>query len=309
MSLEIQELMRQAQRLRILPSRRVEDRLSGEYRSAFKGFGIEFDDVREYAYGDDIRDIDWNVTARLGHPYIKRYHEERELTVILGVDVSGSLSFGVRGRAKSETAAALAGLLTLTADRHHDKTGLLLFSNRIEKYIPPSRGHRHVMRVLHELLTAGSRHRGTDIAAALRFLNRVHTRRATMFLVSDFYDDAYGNDFQACAKRHDLIACRLRDDGERGLPAAGLLEIADPESGATRSIDASESVTRSRLREWADAQARYLEKLCRRHEIDLLELSNQCEVPDALRQWFRQRRQRTRVPRKTRFHGVTQTSE
>ncbi len=307
MPIEIRDLMQQVRRLRVVPSRHIEERISGDYRSVFKGHGIEFDDVREYAYGDDIRDIDWNVTARMGHPYIKRYREERELTLILMVDVSGSLAFGARSRIKEDTAATLAGLLALSADRNHDKTGLILFSDRVEKYVPPARGRRTVMRILRDILAAEKTGRRTDIGVALRFLNRVHKRRAAVFLISDFLDAGYENDFPSCARRHDLIACRLNDSSERILPSIGLLEVVDPENGDTRLLDTSASHTQTRLREWADEQDRRLSRVCRRYRTDRIELSNESSVADALHALFRQRRHRMlcgQFPRRNAATGI-----
>ncbi len=292
MSLEIKDLMQQVRRLRITTTRRVEELISGEYHSVFRGHGIEFDEVREYAYGDDIRGIDWNVTARMGHPYIKRYREERELTLILMVDISASLNFGTRGRSKSDTAAMLAGLLALSADRNQDRTGLILFSDRVEKYIPPSRGRRTVMRVLREILAAGTTGRRTDIGQALRFLRRVHKRRAAVFLLSDFLDPTYEHELSLCARHHDLIACRLHDAEERWLPSVGLLETIDPESGATAWIDTSSRRNRARLRQWFDEEDRRLVRACRRHRIDILDVSNKQHVADAVYDFFRQRRRR-----------------
>jgi len=193
---DVQELMAKVGKIRILTNKLIDDQLSGDYHSTFKGQGVEFDEVRPYAVGDDVRTIDWNVTARTGAPYIKRYSEERELTVLFMVDVSGSQSYGSRGRTKAELAAEVTALLALTAIRNQDKVGLVLFSDRIVKYIPPRKGRDSVMRLAREVLAAGEdAEGGTDILAALRFLNQVQKRRAVVFLVSDFLqqggDDAF----------------------------------------------------------------------------------------------------------------------
>ncbi len=292
MSLEIQDLMQQVRRLRITTPHRVEDLISGEYHSVFRGHGIEFDEVREYAYGDDIRGIDWNVTARMGHPYIKRHREERELTLILMVDISASLNFGTKGRSKSDTAALLAGLLALSADRNQDKTGLILFGDQVEKYIPPSRGRRTVMRVLREILAAATTGRRTNIGQALRFLRRVHKRRAAVFLISDFLDPEYEHELSLCARHHDVIACRLCDTDERELPPVGLLETVDPETGAGAWIDTSARRNRARLNQWFDEQDQRLVRACRRHRIDILDITNKQQVADAVFDFFRKRRRR-----------------
>lgn len=295
---DIRELMHQVRRLRITAARRVTERLSGEYHSIFKGQGIEFDEVREYAYGDDVRGIDWNVTARMGHPYIKRYREERELTMMLMVDVSGSLSFGTRGRSKARTAAELACLLALSADRNHDKVGLILFSDRIEQTIAPSRGRRTVMRILREILATQSTTRKTDIAGALRFLNRIQNRRAVVFLISDFLAPDFASELRYSARRHDLLVCRITDQAEHSLPAVGLLETIDPESGTVRVIDTSAPATRGIWQHWREKRDLDFAQLCRRSNIDPLELTGDRPVFTALHDLFRRRQRRT--------HNVTQ---
>ncbi len=295
MPLEINELMKQVRRLRMVTAHRITERFSGEYHSVFKGQGIEFDEVREYAYGDDVRGIDWNVTARMGHPYIKSYREERELTLILLVDISGSLAVGTRGRTKAEVAAELACLVALSADRNHDKIGLTLFSDRIDKYLPPARGRHAVTRILREMLAAESSGRGTDIGQALRFLNRVRKRRAVVFLISDFLADPYETELRFCARRHDLICCRITDPAERALPAVGLLETIDPETGTRRTIDTAARSTRRILAQWAEAHDRHLTRLERQTRIDVMELSGDQPVVNAVHDLFRRRKRRVRI--------------
>lgn len=295
MPLEIRELMQQVRRLRPVAPRRVADRLGGEYHSVFKGRGIEFDEVREYAYGDDTRGIDWNVTARMGRPYVKRYREEHELTMILLVDVSGSLAFGARRRDKAETSAELACLLALSADRNNDRVGLITFGDRIEKCIPPVRRRRAVMRVLLAMPAAAQSGRRTDIAGALRFLNRVRKRRAIVFLISDFLDDGYEPELERCARRHDLLCCRIIDPFERALPDVGLIDVADPESGVVRTIDTAARATRESLRAWAAERDRLFEQSCRRARIDAADFPDDLPVIDVLHDLFRRRRRRVRA--------------
>ncbi len=291
----IVELMQRVRRLRMVTAHHVSERFGGEYRSVFKGQGMEFDEVREYAYGDDVRGIDWNVTARTGVPHLKRYREERELTIMLLVDVSASGQFGSRARSKVETAAELACLLAFTADRSHDKIGLVLFSDRIVKAIPPAGGRQNVMRVLREILAAEATGKGTDIGMALRFVNRVRKRRTVVFLISDFLCEKYEHDLLLCAARHDLVACRICDVAERRLPPRGLLlETIDPESGVMRLIDTTSRAGRRRLQQWIEEQDQRLKNLCRRHRIDLMELSNEQSVCDAVQALFRRRQRRLR---------------
>ena len=250
---DVQELMAKVGKIRILTNKLIDDQLSGDYHSTFKGQGVEFDEVRPYAVGDDVRTIDWNVTARTGAPYIKRYSEERELTVLFMVDVSGSQSYGSRGRTKAALAAEVTALLALTAIRNQDKVGLVLFSDRIVKYIPPRKGRDSVMRLAREVLAAGEdAEGGTDIPAALRFLNQVQKRRAVVFLVSDFLqqggDDAFARLLRATARHHDLVCVTVADPAERALPDVGLVELEDPETGELVLVDTSSSPRRASTR-------------------------------------------------------------
>ncbi len=298
----ISDLMRQIRRLRVVTSRRVNERFLGDYRGVFRGQGIEFDEVREYVYGDDVRDIDWNVTARMGHPYLKRYREERALTLMLVIDVSGSFQFSSRRLAKSAIAAELACLLALSADRYHDHVGLLLFSDRIEKYIPPCRGPATVSRLLREIHQFRNTRRSTCIATALRFLSRVRKRPAVVFLISDFLDDGYRNTLHQCAQRHDLIACHIMDPLERALPKLGRLAVVDPENGATRVIDTASRAAQERLNAWSDARQHALYKMFTDLRIDTLTLTGDRPVVDDVHALFNKRRHRRgliRIPTAT----------
>ena len=286
-------LMKQVGRIRILTSRLVDERLSGEYHSVFKGQGIEFDEVREYSSGDDIRSIDWNVTARMGHPFVKRYAEERELTVLFVVDISGSQCFGSQTRSKSELAAELACLLALSAIRNQDKVGLILFSDRIDLCIRPRKGRTSVMRLVREVLAAGETRRGTDIAGALRFLNRIQKKKAVVFLISDFMDDAYLKELRVTARKHDVICCPVSDPRERELPDAGLLEIQDPETGALFWTDTGSAELRAAFREQASAAEASLKANFRKYGIDSVFLSTDRPIADDILRLFRQRENRT----------------
>ena len=218
---------------------------SGEYHSAFKGRGMAFSEVREYQYGDDVRSIDWNVTARLNHPYVKVFEEERELTVMLLLDVSGSNRFGTQRQFKEELVAEVAATLAFSAIQNNDKVGVILFSDRIEKFIPPKKGSSHILRIIRELITFRPETGGTDIAEALRYFTNVIKRRCTAFLLSDFYDDHYADALKIAAGKHDLVAIRIADAGEERLPDLGLVKFYDPETGETTWIDTADSQVRS----------------------------------------------------------------
>ena len=243
---DVKELMAKVGKIRILTNRLIDDQLSGDYHSTFKGQGVEFDEGRPYEAGDDVRSIDWNVTAKTGVPYIKRYSEERELTIMFMVDVSGSQGYGSRGRSKMELAAEVTALLALTAIRNQDKIGLVLFSDRIVKYIPPRKGRDSVMRLVREVLASEDEAQGgTDIEGALRFLNGVQKRKAVVFLVSDFLiDKNYEKLLRATARRHDLVCVPVSDPAESELPDVGLVELEDPETGELVLVDTSSKAVR-----------------------------------------------------------------
>ena len=240
------ELAKKIRFIQIYTSKAVNDVLAGEYHSVFKGRGMEFDEVREYAPGDDIRTIDWNVTARTGHPYVKRYVEERELTVLFVVDLSASGSFGTKRQLKNEVAAELCALLAFSAIKNNDKVGLIVFTDEIELYIPPKKGVSHVLRVIRDLLNFEPRRSRTDITQALDFMGRVTPRRAVVFLVSDFQAEGYQKRLRIAARRHDLIAVSLKDPRESALPAAGLIELEDAETGERTVVDSSSAGVRRR---------------------------------------------------------------
>jgi len=289
MPIDTRELMKQVGKIRVITSRLVDEHLSGEYHSVFKGQGIEFDEVREYTAGDDIRAIDWNVTARMGHPFIKRFCEERELTIIFLVDISGSQCFGSGARSKAELAAEVTCLLALSAIKNQDKVGLILFSDQIEKYIPPRKGRTAVMRLVREVLAAEETRHRTDIAAAFRFLNNVQKHKAVVFLVSDFMDRGYERDLRVLAQRHDMICCPISDPREADLVDAGLVEIQDPESGDLVLLDTSSRKVREAFkRQFVNGQNDLRDRL-RKLKIDSMFLSTDRPFVDDVRKLFRQR--------------------
>jgi len=283
------ELMKQVGKIKILTSHLIDDQLTGDYHSMFKGQGVEFDEVRPYVAGDDIRSIDWNVTARTGAPHVKRFSEERELTVIFLVDVSGSQVFGSQTRSKSELAAEITCLLALTAIRNQDKIGLMLFTDRIVKSIPPRKGRTSVMRLVREVLAADETREGTDITAALRFLNNVQKRKAVIFLVSDFQDTGYEKELRVTARRHDVIACPISDPCEFELPNVGLIEMQDPESGELLLVDTGSSAVRKAFASRASAEQEKLLRFFKRTGIDTISLSTARPYIDDVRALFRRR--------------------
>ena len=217
------EILKKVRFIEITTSRLVNTMFAGEYHSVFKGRGMEFDEVREYDAADDIRDIDWNVTARMGHPYTKKFVEERELTVIFLVDASSSGRYGTKGKTKSELIAEICALLAFSAVKNHDRVGLIVFSDRVEKYIPPKKGRMHVLRVVREILSFKPKHRRTDINAALKTLNDVVTKRSTVFLFSDFFAENYERLLKISHKKHDVVAVVVEDSTEKEFPAMRLI--------------------------------------------------------------------------------------
>ena len=286
------ELARQVRRLEIHARRLVADRFFGQYHSVFKGRGLEFSEVREYQPGDDVRSIDWNVTARMGTPYVKRFVEERELTVMLAVDVSASQRFGTAARRKEELAVELSGLLALAAAANNDRVGLLAFSEGIEVFLPPARGSRRVPRLIRELLAFRTGRRGTDIGAAVGYLERTLSRRAIIFLISDFLDDGFEAALRSAAIRHDVIGLVLSDPRELTLPAVGLVEAEDAETGERVWIDANEPAVRERFAKQAsDARAARRQRL-NSLGVDAVEISTEGSYIGTLSAYFQKRARR-----------------
>ena len=306
MATDVKELMAKVGKIRILTNKLIDDQLAGDYHSTFKGQGVEFDEVRPYIPGDDVRTIDWNVTAKTGLPYIKRFSEERELTILFLVDVSGSQGYGSVRRSKMELAAEVTALLALTAIRNQDKIGLILFSDRIVKYIPPRKGRDSVMRLVREVLAAeDSATGGTDIAAALKFLNGVQKRRAVVFLVSDFLrggertertketERTDAADFEkllrATARHHDMVCVPVSDPAERELPDVGLVELEDPETGELVLVDTSSASVRRRFAAQAAEEGEELRKFFLKTGIDTLSIDTSKPYIDEVRGLFKRR--------------------
>ena len=321
---DVKELMAKVGKIRILTNRLIDDQLAGDYHSTFKGQGVEFDEVRPYQVGDDVRTIDWNVTAKTGVPYIKRFAEERELTILFLVDVSGSQGYGSVRRSKMELAAEVTALLALTAIRNQDKIGLVLFSDRIVKYIPPRKGRDSVMRLVREVLAAeDDAQGGTDIEGALKFLNGVQKRRAVVFLVSDFIlsagegkrkkggqkeegrgkkEEGTGAEgesadarssaerlLRAAARHHDLICVPVCDPAESALPDVGLVELEDPETGALVLVDTSSAKVRRAFAARAAAETEELRRFFLKTGIETLPIATDRPYIDAVRALFKRR--------------------
>ncbi len=296
----IADVLRRVRDVEVRTRRRVEDTLVGQYRSVFRGRGIDFDQVREYVPGDDVRAIDWNVTARSGRPFIKEHVEERQLTMLLLVDVSASVDFGSTRRGKREVMAELASALAFSAIGNEDRVGLVLFSDRIERYVPPGKGRRHVLRVIREVLTSTPYGTGTDLPGALDFANRVTRRRAAVFLISDFLTTGErANDLERLSRalaltsvRHDLVAVRVHDPREQALPNVGLLTLEDPETGELIELDTSRRKVRDRFETIAREQRSELDSLLRRAGIDALLVRTDEDATATLATFFRRRERR-----------------
>jgi len=294
MPLDVKELMKQVGKIRVVTKRLVDEHLSGEYHSVFKGQGIEFDEVREYTAGDDVRSIDWNVTARMNAPYVKRFTEERELTIMLAVDNSASLKFGTVDRSKHALAVDLAALLTFAAMRTGDKVGLLLFGDGVERYVPPRKSKLHALRLLRDMLVLEPRGRGTGLGDALAYLNRVQRKRSIVFLFSDFLAEGWEKPLAVTRRRHDTIAFVLEDPREHELPAAGRIELEDLENGRRITVNSGSHAVRERFRRLqAEVRARR-DAAFKRLALDTIPLSTGRPYVKAVMGFFDARARRAR---------------
>jgi uncharacterized protein (DUF58 family) len=315
------EILQRVREIQVRTGRQVADVLAGEYVSVFKGRGVEFDEVRPYTSGDDVRTIDWNVTARTGSPYVKRYVEERQLTLMLMADISASQDFGSAERSKRESTAELCALLAFSATRNDDKVGLTLFHGAIEQYIPPRKGQKHALRVVREVLAHGasapesvaepkprrglerwltpwrrprSAREATDIARAMEFLLSVISRKTICFVVSDFLDEGYERALVTANQKHDVIAVLVTDPRELGLPSVGLVTLRDAETGAARIYDTASAAFRERMASAAAQRVRDLEHRFRSAGIDFIHIDAASSVVDPLVRFFRMRERRSR---------------
>jgi uncharacterized protein (DUF58 family) len=288
------EVLRQVKLIELRTRGLVNSVFTGEYRSVFKGQGMEFSEVREYQPGDEVRSIDWNVTARMGRPFVKRYIEERELTVMLVVDLSGSERFGTVRRFKSELASELAAVLAMSAVRNNDRVGVLLFTDRIEHVIPPRKGRRHVLRIIRDLLAFEPVGRGTDLVGAIDYTARMLGEHAIVFIVSDFLDADIDHPLKLMAQRHDVVAVTVEDPSERDLPDIGIARLIDPETGETFEVDTSHPSVRDAYSTHVSREREERKHLLRRLAIDEVSVRTEAGVVEPLLRFFRSRETQAR---------------
>jgi uncharacterized protein (DUF58 family) len=290
--MDTKELLKQVRQIEIKTKGLVNQVFSGEYHSVFKGRGMEFSEVREYQFGDDIRNIDWNVTARFGHPFIKIFEEERELTVILMADLSGSLIFGTEDKTKQQIAAELTAILAFSALKNNDKVGLLLFTDKIEKFVPPRKGNKHVLRIIREVLSFEPEGKTTNIKAALEYLNHAIKKRSIVFLLSDFMDEGYEKILRVVGKRHDFIGIVMGDKRENEIPKMGLVKFTDAETGEERWIDTNDLKMRKHLLEVRQKITEQRKLLFIKSRLDSIEIQTGQNYVKPLVQFFRVRGKR-----------------
>jgi uncharacterized protein (DUF58 family) len=290
--METSELLKKVRKIEIKTRGLSAHIFSGEYHSAFKGRGMAFSEVREYMHGDDIRSIDWNVTARFGHPFVKIFEEERELTVILVVDVSGSKNFGTRTQFKKDLITELCAVLSFSAIQNNDKIGVIFFSDQIEKFIPPKKGKTHILRIIRELIEFKPQHQGTDLTVALKYLTNAIKKRSICFLISDFMDDGFEDAIKLANKKHDLVALQISDPGEDQLPDIGLVRMKDPETGESRLLDTSSAAVRENYRRDRAVFKKELKDLLAASGVDSTELTTDCSYVKPLMQLFKKRGKR-----------------
>jgi uncharacterized protein (DUF58 family) len=286
------ELLKQVRQIEIRTKGLVNQVFSGEYHSVFKGRGMEFSEVREYQFGDDIRNIDWNVTARFGHPYIKVFEEERELTVMLMVDLSGSLMFGSVSKTKQRIAAELTAILAFSALKNNDKVGLILFTDKIEKFVPPRKGRKHVLRIIREVLSFEPEGKSTNLKGALEYMNSTIKKKSIAFLISDFMDEGYEKILRIVGRKHDLIGIVLEDRREKEMPNIGLVKLADAETGDERWIDTSSKRVRSQMIAHRKEREKLRNSIFIKSRLDRIEVTTGSNYIQPLVQFFRRREKR-----------------
>ena len=289
------EILKKIRALEIKTRGLVETAFAGDYHSVFKGRGMNFEDVREYQPGDEIRAIDWNVTARMGSAFVKKFTEERELTVMLIVDVSASGDFGSTTQSKRELAAEVACLLAFSAIRNNDKVGLLLFTDQVELFIPPKKGRSHTLRLIREILFFAPEGRGTEPALALDYLNKIVTRRAVVFFISDFQAQDFSQALAVTSRRHDFIAMQIHDEREKAFPNIGIITLEDAETGEQIEVNTADRSTRARFNDLATRQQAELLRTLRRNNIDTVALRTGDDYLPALRTFFKQRERRLAI--------------
>jgi uncharacterized protein (DUF58 family) len=289
---DTREILRKIRRLELRTRRLVESSFAGQYQSVFKGRGMNFEEVRPYTPGDEIRAIDWNVTARTGEPYIKKFTEEREMTVMIVLDVSASGDFGSVRASKREMAAEVASILAFSAIHNNDKVGLLLFSDRVELFIPPKKGRLHILRLIREMLFFSPKGRGTDLAGALEYMNKVITRRAVVFVISDFLTGDFTRPLTVSAKRHDMVALNVVDPAEEALPDVGVILLEDPETGEQIEVDTSRRAITGNYARLAEERFKELGTVFGSRGIDTVQLRTDRDYLPVLRSFFDRRGRR-----------------
>lgn len=291
--MDANELLKKVRKIEIKSRALSQNIFAGEYHSTFKGRGMMFSEVREYQYGDDIRDIDWNVTARQNHPFVKVYEEERELTVMLLVDVSGSRDFGAVGSAKRDMITEISATLAFSATQNNDKIGAIFFSDRIEKFIPPKKGKKHILFIIRELIDFKPQSQGTDIAMAVEYFADALKRRCTTFLITDFIDNsAYGDALTIASNRHEIMAVQVYDKRDSSLPDVGMMRVADLETGALKWVDTSSSKVRKAYDKWWYTRQQSMVDKLRRARVDFSSVSTDEDYVKALLSLFKNRRTR-----------------
>ena len=268
--METRELLKKVRRIEIKTRGMVNQVFSGEYHSVFKGRGMEFSEVREYQFGDDIRSIDWNVSARFNHPFVKVFEEERELTVMLVVDLSRSGEFGTGKQLKNEIAAEICAVLAFSAIKNNDKVGLILFTDRIEKFVPPKKGRFHILRIIRELISFSAQGTGTNIREALEYFNHVNKKRTIAFLISDFIDEGYDKILRIISKKHDVIAVEIADPREEQIPAVGLMKLRDAETGKERWVDTANPAVRKSFEKFWQTRREARRSMFVRSKVDAI---------------------------------------
>lgn len=286
------ELLKKVRKLEIKTKGLTKQIFSGEYHSAFKGRGMSFSEVRDYQYGDDVRNIDWNVTARTGGPHVKIFEEERELTVMLLIDVSASSFFGVSSRFKSDMMTELAAVISFSAITNNDKVGAIMFSDRIEKYLPPKKGKQNILRIIRELLNLTPEKSGTNLSEALIYLNNIEKKRAIVFVLSDFMAEGYQQALTIAAKRHDIIGVHIFDEREKSLPDVGLLHVEDAETGQKRLIDTSDANIRSQYASYFESNKERFQKDFALAKSDTISISTEEDYIKAMQVFFKRRSKR-----------------
>ena len=287
--MEATDILKKVRRIEIKTRGLSKQIFAGEYHSAFKGKGMAFSEVREYQYGDDIRNIEWNVTARFNHPFIKIYEEERELTVILIVDLSKSKDFGTQQQLKRNLITEICAVLSFSAINNNDKIGIIFFTDKIEKFIPPKKGRKHILRIILELINFEPTGKGTNISEALRYFTNAIKKRSTAFLISDFIDSGFEDAVKIANKKHDLIAIKIYDKREKELPPVGLIRLKDAETGTLKWIDTSNKITRKRYSEWWLNSEKTLDEIFKKSKVDYVSLSTDEDYIKPLINLFKRR--------------------